>query len=307
MPDSVRRLIEERADAIGFPALKRAASAMSDAYRSGDAAAIARLPAAERTAAYLLTRMPATYAAALRVLSEVRARLGDRPVASVLDLGAGTGSASLAARQVFPQAGLTLLERDAACLGAARLWLPDATVLHADLARAALPPHDLVIAAYAAGELAGEHWGKFWQAARLVLVAIEPGTPAGYSLLLRMRESLLAEGAHMLAPCPAESECPLRTPDWCHFAARVERSSLHRRLKEADLGYEDEKFSYIALAREAAGMAQARILRRPRQEPGRISLELCTPAGVRGVQVHKRERDQFRAARQAEWGEEWAL
>ena len=307
LPDPVRRIIEERADAIGFPALKRAAAVMSDAYRAGDAAAFARLPAAERTAAYLVTRMPATYAAALRVLGEVRSRLGDRTVASVLDLGAGTGAASLAARQVFPQAALTLLERDAALLAAARLWLPDATVLNADLARTALPPHDLVIAAYTAGELAAAHWSKFWQAARVALAAIEPGTPAGYALLLGMRESLLAEGGHMLAPCPAASECPLRAPDWCHFAARVERSSLHRRIKDAGLGYEDEKFSYMALAREPADMAQARILRRPRQEPGRIALELCAPEGVRLVTIRKRERDQYRAARQAGWGDEWAL
>jgi ribosomal protein RSM22 (predicted rRNA methylase) len=306
LPDPVKRIIEERADAIGFPALKRAAAAMSEAYRAGDAAAFTRLPAAERTAAYLVTRMPATYAAALRVLGEVRARLGDRPVGSVLDLGAGTGAASLAARQVFPQAALTLVERDAAFLEAARLWLPGATVVNADLARALLPPHDLVIAAYTCGELAAERWGKFWSAARVALVAIEPGTPAGYRLLLRMRESLLAEGAQMLAPCPAASECPLRSPDWCHFAARVERSSLHRRIKDADLGYEDEKFSYMAFAREPVAMAPARILRRPRQEPGRVSLELCTPAGVRHVQIHKRERGQYRAARQAEWGDEWA-
>ena len=307
MPDPVKRIVEERADAIGFPALKRAAAAMSEAYRTADAAAFARLQAAERTAAYLVTRMPATYAAALRVLGEVRTRLGDRPAASILDLGAGTGAASLAARQFFPQASLTLVERDAAFLDAARAWLPDATVLNADLTRAALPPHDVVIAAYAAGELAGEHWDKFWQSARVALVAIEPGTPAGYCLLLRMRESLLAEGARMLAPCPAPSECPLQRPDWCHFAARVERSSLHRRIKDADLGYEDEKFSYMAFAREPVAMAQARILRRPLREPGRISLELCTPAGVRHSQIRKRERDQYRAARQAEWGDEWTL
>lgn len=307
LPDPVKRLIEERADAVGFPSLKRAAAAMSEAYRAGQTTAIARLPAAERTAAYLVTRMPATYAAARRVLAEVRARLGGRPVASVLDLGAGTGAAALAARQIFPEASLTLLERDAAFLEAARLWLPEATMRNADLTQAALPPHDLVIVAYAAGELAGERWGTFWKAARVALVAIEPGTSPGYARLLRMRESLLADGAHMLAPCPCQSECPLRTPDWCHFAARVERSSLQRRVKQAEFGYEDEKFSYMALGRESGGVAMARILRRPRQEPGRISLELCTPHGLRHTLVRKRERDPYRIARQTEWGDEWVV
>jgi len=109
----------------------------------------------------------------------------------------------------------------------------------------------------------------------------------------------------MIAPCPAETPCPLRVPDWCHFAARVERSSLHRRIKDAELGYEDEKFSYIALAREAAALPAARIIRRPRQEPGRITLVACTPAGVREIRVRKRERDEYRAARGAEWGGDW--
>ena len=98
MPPHVMRAIEERAEAVGFAALKRAATAMSEAYRDGR---IARLPDAERTTAYLVTRMPASYAAAYAVLREVRHRLGTKTVASVLDIGAGTGAASLAARACF--------------------------------------------------------------------------------------------------------------------------------------------------------------------------------------------------------------
>jgi ribosomal protein RSM22 (predicted rRNA methylase) len=83
------------------------------------------------------------------------------------------------------------------------------------------------------------------EAARVALVVIEPGTPRGAGAIRTIREELLAAGAHMLAPCPAAMPCPLAAPDWCHFAARVERSSLHRRIKEGALGYEDEKYSYV--------------------------------------------------------------
>ena len=65
LPPSVRRAIEERADSVGFPALKRAVAALSDAYRDGKPA---RLTTEENIAAYLVTRMPATYAAAQAVL-----------------------------------------------------------------------------------------------------------------------------------------------------------------------------------------------------------------------------------------------
>ena len=298
-------MIEENVESIGFAAVKRAAIAMSDAYRGGSAAAFSRLPAPERTAAYLVTRMPATYAAAFRVLGEVRTRLGSRSVTSILDLGAGTGAASLAARHWFPDASLTLLERDSALSNAARLWLPDATVRSEDIERASLPPHDLVLAAYSLGELKEVRSQSLWNAARVSLIGIEPGTTAGYTLLMRVRAELLESGAHMLAPCPAPTPCPLQPPDWCHFAARVERSSLHRRIKEAELGYEDEKFSYIALAREPVDLPQARIIRRPRHEPGLIHLVTCAPQGVQEIRAMKRNREDIRAARRANWGDPW--
>ena len=299
LPVTVRRQIEEQAGALGFPALQRASAALSDAYREGRTA---RLSAEERTAAYLVTRMPATYAAAHTVLREVSARIG--AVGSILDAGAGTGAASLAARDYFPDASITLVERDPSFAAAARQWLPDATLLANDIARIdTLPPHDLVMAAYSLGEFGAEIAPRLWQAARVALVLIEPGTPRGFALIRKIRTGLLASGAHMVAPCPAETECPIADPDWCHFAARVERSSLHRRVKGGELGHEDEKFSYIALARQPVELPAARIIRHPQHHPGLIEIETCTPAGLRSERITKRDRDRFRAARKASWGD----
>jgi ribosomal protein RSM22 (predicted rRNA methylase) len=245
--------------------------------------------------------MPATYAAAYSVLAEVHARIGD--IATILDVGAGAGAASLAARGFFPQASLTLIERDPAMLEAARLWLPDARFIPSDVTQMlALPPHDLVIGCYSVGEFSTYLVDRLWQSARVALVVIEPGTPRGFGTIRHARHELLAAGAHMVAPCPAETPCPIADSDWCHFAARVERSSLHRRLKEGDLGYEDEKFSYLALAREPVMPARSRVVRRPQHHPGLIVLETCTPQGLRMERVTKRDRPAFRAARKAVWG-----
>jgi ribosomal protein RSM22 (predicted rRNA methylase) len=274
---------------------------MSDAYRAGKAPP--RLAAAERTAAYLVTRMPATYAAARAVLRETHRLLGDREISSVLDIGAGSGAASLAALEEYPAAAITLVDRDRALLEAARQWLPQARATAEDVTRmASLEPHDLVILAYSAGEMAPAPLKKLSQAARVALILIEPGTPRGFAVIRAARSELLAAGAHMIAPCPSAGACPVVDPDWCHFAARVERSSLHRRIKGADLGYEDEKYSYVALAREPVAPATSRIVGRPRHHPGLIELDTCTPAGLTTVCVSKRERDRFRAARHAEWG-----
>ena len=298
MPDYVRRRIDERAEEVGFARVKSAAAAMSDAYREGRGV---RLPDAERTAAYLVTRMPATYAAAHAVLREVGQRIGK--VDSVLDVGAGTGAASLAALEWFPDARITMLEQQAAFASAAREWLPNADLLIQDVTQTTtLPAHDLVVAGYSLGEAGAHLAARLWQAARVALVIIEPGTPRGFALIRGVRDDLLRAGAHMAAPCPAETACPLADPDWCHFAARVERSSLHRRVKGGELGYEDEKYSYVALAREPAELPAARIIRRPVHQPGLIVLETCTPAGVRTQRVPKRDRERFRAARKAGWG-----
>ena len=190
---------------------------------------------------------------------------------------------------------------------AARKLFPKSEIRLCDFTKIdSFPPHDLVVAAYALSEAKDpEVATRLWRAAQVALVVIEPGTPAGFSLVRQIRSDLIQGGARMLAPCPSEGSCPLVSPDWCHFGARVERSSLHRRLKDAELNYEDEKYSYVALGREAALLAPARIIRRPEHRPGLIILETCTPSGVTACRVSKGDHERFRGARKANWGDEW--
>lgn len=306
LPDNVRSIAEERAAAVGFPALKRAAQLVSDAYREKSPERLNILSAAERAAAYLNTRMPATYAAAAAVLRQ----MPDCEIRSLLDVGAGAGAASLAAQSRFPNLeAITLIERDAGLAEVAREFLPMARMRRENFLRVSeFPPHDLVIAAYALGEsLNPETLNRLWQAARVAFVVIEPGTPGGFALVRQIRDGLLNLGARMLAPCPGGAACPIREPDWCHFAARVERTSLHRRLKGGNLNYEDEKFSYVALAREDIGPAPRRIIRRPVHQSGLIVLESCGPNGLETLRIPKRERERFRQARRASWGDAFPL
>ena len=303
LPAEVKRIIEEAAEGVGFVAVKRAAMALSEGYREGRAA---QAGGVERTAAYLVTRMPATYAAARTVLEEVASRLRGKAVTSVLDVGAGTGAASLAARACFPEAALTMLERDRWFAAAARQIVPEAAQVTMTLP-GRLEAHDVVVACYSVGEMGAAVWRQLWECARVALVVIEPGTPAGFSLIRGVRDELLGAGARMVAPCPRETACPMEGGDWCHFAARVERSSIHRRVKGAALGYEDEKYSYLAVARDGVEAAGGRIIRRPRQEAGLIVLETCRPGGLATERVTRRDREAFRAARKASWGDAWGF
>src|SRR5262245_12909026 len=98
LPDRVRRSIEERASSLSFGALKMASAAMSDAYREGRPV---RLPDTERVAVYLLTRMPATYAAIYSVLREVSTRL------AVADARDSRSEPRPSGSGFFPGAGIT--------------------------------------------------------------------------------------------------------------------------------------------------------------------------------------------------------
>jgi Mitochondrial small ribosomal subunit Rsm22 len=88
------------------------------------------------------------------------------------------------------------------------------------------------------------------------------GTPGGHRRILAARDILIGAGLTIVAPCPQQHQCPLAEgADWCHFTARVDRSSLHRRLKGGSLAYEDEKFSYIAASRSNREQSPGRVRR----------------------------------------------
>ena len=94
--------------------------------------------------------------------------------------------------------------------------------------------------------------------------------------------------------------------DWCHFAQRLERTSIHRRIKSGALGHEDEKFSYVVFSREPFAAAAARIVRHPQKRGGHVQLTLCTPEGLRDRTIGKSRKEAYRRARKAAWGDPWS-
>jgi ribosomal protein RSM22 (predicted rRNA methylase) len=51
--------------------------------------------------------------------------------------------------------------------------------------------------------------------------------------------------------------------------------------------------------------ASARIVRHPQKHSGHVRLTLCTPQGIETRTVTKSQKDQYRSARKAEWGDEF--
>jgi ribosomal protein RSM22 (predicted rRNA methylase) len=164
---------------------------------------------------------------------------------------------------------------------------------------------DLVVASYSLGEMAECETvvEKLWGMTQKVLIVVEPGTPKGFERLKSIRKQLLNGGAHLIAPCPHSNMCPLSEGDWCHFYARLNRSSLHRRAKEAHLSYEDEKFSYLIFAKEPVDLCAARVLRHPHKGKGHVRLTLCTSQGIKEKVVTKKDKEEYRLAKKSDWGD----
>jgi ribosomal protein RSM22 (predicted rRNA methylase) len=142
-----------------------------------------------------------------------------------------------------------------------------------------------------------------WARTRDTLLVIEPGTPAGTQRILDLRRRLIAHGAHVAAPCPHDSECPLAAPDWCHFTQRLPRSRVHKQLKAAELPYEDEKFIYVALSRAPLPRQRARILTQPQTTKIAVTAKLCTDQGIGQLIAPRRDKVAYARLRKLNWGD----
>ncbi len=263
--------------------------------------------------AYLIARLPATYAVVCRVFAELNTRCGDLGPLTLLDIGAGPGTVLLAAREVaLPIASATLIEKDPGFIKIGK-ELSVGTIEHDWLCRDIVKElnfssHDLVVASYSLGELSENDRSqvliKLWQSTKKILIIIEPGTQAGFESLILMREILLLHSGHLVAPCPHSEKCPMQENDWCHFSARIERSSLHRKIKEATLNYEDEKFCYVIFSKNKVEPCQSRVVRHPFKGAGFIKLQLCSSHQLEEKIITKKNKSQFSQARKLNWGDE---
>ena len=313
LPPPLRAALEatlgDRSDAAHVSNVRR----LSEAYRKG-CRGLLDVRAAE---AYLIGRLPATYAAIGEALAETAHNFPASP-RSLIDAGAGPGTAAWAATWLWPDIEkVTLVDASRAMIDVGRRLaslsgsrpLSQAAWIHGDLTGRWEPSQtaDLVIAAYSLGELAPRDLlaasRRLWDRSAELLVVVEPGTPKGYRTVQAVRAELIGRGAHTVAPCPHDLTCPLEAPDWCHFGARIARSASLRRAKAGVLPYEDEKFAYVALSpRLPDGPRWARVLRRPELRPGHVRLRLCRAEGVDDAITPRSQGAAYRAARKVRWG-----
>jgi len=313
LPTELKTALDARLQGLSRNDTAERSARISQTYRGGGNSVTIRNDA--DALAYALARMPATYAAvaaSLNALTEIRPDFAPR---SLLDVGAGPGTATWAAAEAWSSLqDFALLDANRALHDLALEFSNESTRLReidyrlgdARAVLAKTDAADLVIASYVIGEmdeieqrtLADLMWSK----TRDTLLVVEPGTPAGYARIIALRAQLIAAAAHVAAPCPHDGACPLQSPDWCHFTQRLPRSQAHRQIKGAELPFEDEKFSYVALTRVPVAIRPARVLAQPTVGKVEVTAKLCTRDGVTTARVPRRDKEAYARARRWRWG-----
>lgn len=235
---------------------------------------------------YLACRMPATVAAAHRVLSELPHDFYPR---TQCDLGSGTGSAIVAAAARFPTLSqVTAIDANAQLLAMGEEILTRMTpalrresIVESYGVGNVMTRADLVTLSYTLNEIPENQRlsvvANAWSHCTGFLVVVEPGSKAGFATIMQIRDWALAQGIYVYAPCSHQGVCPLRERDWCHFHTRFTRSKRLLQVKRGSRGYEDEPYSYLILSRLPVDRGGQRILSAPTKIPYGLKVSLCAP------------------------------
>lgn len=316
LPAALRQAVDAQLQGVALADLQRASSVLSRRYRSETRDGKWHLSDELAAKAYLAARLPATFAAVVSAMQVAAEVYPDFSPHSHLDIGAGPGTAMWAAGTVWPELKKSLLLEGSAAIRnlgemlSTHASIPEVVWRAADVTTGLQDAQasSLVTLAYVLDELSEQARQKLiaqlWRLTEGMLVIVEPGTPAGWQRIIAARTQLQAQGAYIVAPCTHSHDCSVQAPDWCHFSRRVARSKIHRLTKEADVPWEDEKFSYLAVSRQPVTLSGMRVLMQPKSGGGKVNIKLCSADGrVTDSLITKRDKELFSQARRADWGD----
>ena len=308
LKDSINRLLSENK----VSNIIENAQTISNRYRKNDGKGKRLLTNESEAVSYVISRMPATYAAVYSVFKQILVNYNEK-MTSLLDVGAGTGTGTWAVNEIENMSQITCLEREKSMSNIGKKLMKNTAldnvqwksynILQDEIAEKA----DIVLTSYMINELPEQKREnavlKLWQATNKLMVVIEPGTPEGFKNILNIRNLIKEQGGYIVAPCCCNGECPIKENDWCAFYARVARSSIHRQAKGGNLGYEDEKFSYIAFSKTPVEITGERILRHPQINSGFVKVKLCTADGIQEKTYSKKDGEIYKKIKKLDAGE----
>ena len=313
IPNLLENAIEEKLNHVKLAELKQYASKLSEKYMYQERTGNTLLNTELEALAYSIMRMPATYGAVYTALKNTLERTNCQ-INSILDIGAGTGAATWAINELLETNNIKCFERERIMLELGKDFmsqnpnLKDVSWEYIDIVKDTLEVKaDLVITSYMLNEIKQEERKevihKLIGSTNHILVIIEPGTPEGFKNIKEVQKIAIDNGLYVVAPCTWQGICSLSDDDWCHSIVRMERTKVHKLLKNAELPYEDEKFSYIAISKEFYDNSGIRILRHPIIEKGKITLKVCNNGKIEKMVITKKDKELFKNVKKKKCGD----
>lgn len=319
MPEEVNNKVAELAGNLGKNKSIEIFRNLSDRYmdeKNGESL----LTSYEEAVVYAMTRMPSTYAAVSKALSMFVDTINEEiKIDSLLDVGAGTGAATIATLNYFDVNDIRLIEREESMIKVGNELVKEALAKNRaqtvewmkkdfkEIDENSLKTANLVISSYMLNELNGKDLlnavQKLFFLTNNVLLIVEPGTPKDHKNIIKIKNYLVSVGANIVAPCTIDRGCKLPEDDWCHFRARVERTKLQKDAKKGELAYEDEKFTYLVVSRKSLSKAKTRIIRHPIINKNTIDVKVCENGEIKEGTYTKRDKNIFSMLKKAEVGE----
>lgn len=324
LPEQLESAIEAALRDLPPSQWTKAARSISRRYRAkrnGTASSLAQ--GTSEALGYAALILPAAYAQLYGAMMAVHARIPQWQPRSMLDIGSGPGTALWAAVEQWPLLQtLTAWEREAAFIHLGRRFATTSRkqtlcatrwerVIIGKHLPAHFPMYDLVVFGHVLNELPEavrqEVVEVAWKHCSGVLLIVEPGTSTTFPIVKTMRERLRGLAAFTVAPCVHDNECPL-VNDWCHFPQRLKRPRFQRQAKNASAGWEESKFSYVAMGRfPPECTAWGRLIHQPRVQKGFVELTISSQDGLVRPRVLKRDRAMYRESLLYEWGDVIAM
>ena len=314
LPLELKGKIDSFFEGMSSDELKKISKNITSKYKNESGAGKRLVSGKTEAMVYSAVRMPATYSAVCDALN-LTGFSGN--IDKVYDIGAGSGSASWASFNVFGATDITCFEREEMMRKIGSSLMANTTLGNVawndfDLTKDKLNgTSDLVISSYVLNELDPSYLESvlemMWNSTDKLLTIIEPGTKEGFKVIMKVREYLLSKDAFLVAPCPHDGKCRLSSDDWCHFSTRVQRSKIHKLIKEADVPFEDEKYSFISFSKTPCERSEMRILRHPVIGKGRIDLTVCGKDENKDITLRKKDGENYKRAKKASWGDGFTI
>lgn len=313
IPQELKIALENQLVGIKSNKIIESSQEISNKYRNNAGDGKILVNRQEQALSYAISRMPSTYCAIYSALNHTLANYSEQ-IKTCYDIGTGTGAATWAINQLLDFKKTKCFEKEDVMMDIGKKLMEESKlkeqvewnkldILTEDISEKA----DLVITSYMINELPefsrNEIIKKLWNITNKILLIIEPGTPAGFKNVLKAREILLNEGAYIIAPCSHQKKCQIQEEDWCSFYVRVNRSGIQRLAKKGELGYEDEKFSYIAFSKTPINSYKPRILRHPQIHQGYVKIKICTNNGIEEKTYSKKDGKTYKKMRKLDAGD----